>query len=205
MGRAQRNNHEIATYTGGFFDILDPESHEYKIEDIAHSLALTNRYGGHTSAPYSVAQHCVLASYMDVGIKPIYLLLHDAAEAYLVGDVASPQKRLLYVLTGYDENVSINQYKYIEESILYWIGRSFGLSALAEKTKSAEVKKADLLLLVTEVRDLMHPNWDIFKKMWAKEIEPLASAIRPWRWDYAERRFLERFHQLMDRGGIQCR
>ena len=49
----------IRTFTGKVFDlkILDPDS--ICIDDIAHALAYTPRFGGHLPQPYSVAQHSV--------------------------------------------------------------------------------------------------------------------------------------------------
>ena len=75
-----------------------------RIEDIAHSLAIQNRFIGHTAHPYSIAQHCIncvyAASEEYASIREDYefklcLLLHDAAEAY-IGDIISPVKKLLY-------------------------------------------------------------------------------------------------------------
>ena len=64
------------------------------IEDITSALSKICRFGGHSSAFYSVAQHsCIVMS-----LGPAYIcreaLLHDAAEAYL-GDVIKPLKNIL--------------------------------------------------------------------------------------------------------------
>lgn len=56
----QRRGDFICTYTGRKFYPLDPRPEDVCIEDIAHALALVNRFGGHTRVPYSVAQHSVL-------------------------------------------------------------------------------------------------------------------------------------------------
>ena len=73
------------------------------IPDIARSLALTNRWGGHTLYPFSVAHHSLLvARYLAFGqaVKKRALalqgLLHDAAEGYY-GDVAGPLKQVWWM------------------------------------------------------------------------------------------------------------
>lgn len=66
------------------------------IEEVAHSLALINRFTGHTHRPYSVAEHSLLVLHIAriEGASPaaqMAALLHDAHEAF-VGDVSSPVK-----------------------------------------------------------------------------------------------------------------
>ncbi len=50
------------TYTGRMVSLLDPKPEDICIEDVAHHLAIVNRFGGATREPYSVAQHAVLVS-----------------------------------------------------------------------------------------------------------------------------------------------
>lgn len=66
------------------------------IHEIAHSLAQINRFTGHASRPYSVAEHSLLVAdlaRMAGASHSVQLaaLLHDAHEAY-TGDVSSPVK-----------------------------------------------------------------------------------------------------------------
>jgi hypothetical protein len=49
----------IQTRTGKMFNIKHPDPDMIDLRDIAAALAKTNRFGGHTREPYSVAQHCV--------------------------------------------------------------------------------------------------------------------------------------------------
>lgn len=88
------------TYDGRKFRYDDVTANEYALEDIAHHLAMTNRYGGACVYPFSVAQHsCALAQALhDMGqpaTVSLYALFHDAAEAY-VGDVRTPLKDHMY-------------------------------------------------------------------------------------------------------------
>lgn len=87
----------IRTSTGRVVAIDDPvwclRNGQVCIEDIAHALAYTNRFGGHARDAYTVAQHCVRAYHLaDHGDK-FWALMHDAPEAYM-GDLVSPLKRL---------------------------------------------------------------------------------------------------------------
>jgi hypothetical protein len=87
----------IQTHSGIAFDLVNPTVDMVRIEDIAHALARINRFTGHTSRPYSVAEHSLLVSDWLAATFPnsnlaFQGLMHDAAEAY-VGDVSSPVKR----------------------------------------------------------------------------------------------------------------
>lgn len=90
--------HLLETYTGRFFDYANPQPEQINLRDIAHSLALTCRYGGHCSTFYSVAEHSVLVSRLLEGSSAqrfrVAALLHDAHEAYL-GDLPTPLKNAI--------------------------------------------------------------------------------------------------------------
>lgn len=145
-----------ATYSGGRFDIMNPREKDVSIDDIAHALSLTCRYNGHCTHFYSVAQHSLLVTRVYgelVADKPelrddprgyLCALLHDAAEAY-VGDVISPIKLAVPAIEEIEGNV--------REVIL----RTFDLHRTWDNDHVAEaVHKADLVLLATEARDILH-------------------------------------------------
>lgn len=90
----------IETYTGGDFDLFDPDPADVRLADIAAGLAHTCRFGGHSRQFYSVAQHSLFVS-REFSTPRLQLLglLHDAAEAY-VGDVPRPMKA---ALDGFEE------------------------------------------------------------------------------------------------------
>ena len=90
----------IQTFTGRQFWPLEPRADEIFIEDIAHHLSNLCRFTGACRSFYSVAQHSVLVSLCaPPGENPLWGLLHDASEAYLI-DVARPVKRSA-ALVGY--------------------------------------------------------------------------------------------------------
>lgn len=87
----------MLTYTGKTFYPYAPKKDDICIEDIAHSLALQCRFGGHTTAFYSVAEHCLNVAalmqrdkYSDQDI--LAALLHEAAEAYFQDMLRCHQK-----------------------------------------------------------------------------------------------------------------
>jgi hypothetical protein len=86
------------THTGRLFDYADPRPDQIDIDDIAHALSLTCRFGGHTGVFYSVAQHALLVRHLVIEAGYVELahaaLHHDSHEAYL-GDVPTPLKRML--------------------------------------------------------------------------------------------------------------
>ncbi len=90
---------EIETFTGRFVNTKWPDPKTIVLEDIAHALANTCRFGGHTKTFYSVAEHAVLVSrrveeVFDIRWLAMAALHHDDAEAYLL-DVPRPMKPLL--------------------------------------------------------------------------------------------------------------
>jgi len=118
----------IQTYTGRIFYPFDPKPEDIDIEDIAHALSFTCRFGGHSKQYYSVAQHCVHVSMHSSKEHALWGLLHDADETYLT-DVPKPIKP---GLVGF---------KAIQESILKAVAERFDLCW----PMPAEVKAVDCL------------------------------------------------------------
>lgn len=83
----------ISRQDGKLVNILNWDVTEMPIEEIAHNLANTNRYGGAQPTPVSVALHSILVSYMVPESYAYEALMHDATEAF-VGDVMHPIKAL---------------------------------------------------------------------------------------------------------------
>lgn len=99
-------NTSIRTYTWQFVDPLKMDPSTISVADIAHALALTNRWGGHSRVPFSVAAHSLCVEYLTrMELRPgndfsdrgqnssacRWALLHDATEAY-IGDMPKPIK-----------------------------------------------------------------------------------------------------------------
>lgn len=166
----------LQTRSGDFLDFRNPDPDTIHIEDIAHALALTCRYNGHTPYPYSVAQHCVLASRMAPPGLELEALMHDAQEAY-VGDMPSPLKKML------------PGYQVVEDMVEYVIRKKYGLSSGG---MSRAVKEIDTRMLATEAAAFKFKLW-----VSIKNVEPYpALPIVQWDWTFAKRKFLERFEEL---------
>lgn len=86
----------IRTASGRVIHIGSPEDciEDIVSSDIAHGLSHYCRFGGHTVRYYSVAQHCCICHDLATPPDKLWLLLHDAPEAYM-GDLVSPLKRLM--------------------------------------------------------------------------------------------------------------
>jgi hypothetical protein len=169
----------IRTFTGKQFFWNTVETNEFCIEDIAHALSMNCRWTGHTKEFYSVAQHCVLASWYVAAPHSLAALLHDAAEAY-IHDTPSPLK-------WYLKDKGFTAFSDLEKRVDRAIFKAFGL----EYPRDPAVKMVDMRLLATEHRDLMPRD-----KERTYMDPPYAEKITPWSWHSAERLFLERFHEL---------
>lgn len=173
----------IQTSAGYRFDLVNPTWGTVNPLDIAHALSLINRFGGHTSRGYSVAQHSVFVSQNVQPENALHGLLHDAHEAY-VGDITRPLKHLLG-----------HRIREIESRIDTAIFERFGLSWT--ETAKADVFKADLLALSTEAHHLLGhgiDEWD-----WPNGIrpKPLDYFGPIWSPDMAESMFLRRLEHLI--------
>lgn len=165
----------IQLHSGIDFHFLDPDPEDINIYDIAHTLSLLCRFGGHCTEFYSVAEHSVRCSLIIDPEHAFEALMHDATEAYLV-DMPRPIKN---VLKGYRD---------IESRLDKVIRTKFGLP----KTMTDPVKFIDDTMLATERRDLMPP----MATPWVWLPKPDESKIDPWSPKYAKTRFLERFNEL---------
>ena len=167
----------IMLASGRYFDLEDPESSEFGIEDIAHALAHICRYTGHCRTFYSVAQHSVLVSRVVPPEHGFAGLMHDAAEAF-IGDVAKPLKLLL------------PDYKLIEDRIEAVVFARFGLPSKLPQC----VKDADRVLLRTEQRDLM--GADGHQWSFTADTKPMLECIAPLPPGEAKHLFLARYAAL---------
>lgn len=169
----------IQTYSVNFYP-LDPREDDIDIETVAHALSNLCRFGGHCNEFYSVAQHCVLCSYVAPNEFKLEALLHDASEAYLV-DIPRPIKRML------------PDYQSMEQGVEKIIASKFGLPF----PMSPVIKEIDNRMLVTEANALLHTRcgawWlaDYYPKMYDMQIIPMNPNM-------AEQEFLRCYNEYAD-------
>lgn len=169
----------IETYTGRPFFPLHPDPKDVSIIDIAHAQSNQCRYSGHTTWFYSTAQHCcLLADYVEKQMKGtpldcLQILMHDAAEAYLV-DIPRPVKQFMPEFRVWD--IAINN------CIRSWLG-------LENESIPTWQDDIDSRIIVDERAQIMSDSGND----WGHNLEPLGIEIAPWFPYIAEQQFLMRY------------
>ena len=164
----------IRLHSGGKFHFLKPRAKEVNIKDVAWNLSHICRFTGATKKFYSVEQHsCLVCDILPDEFKPEGLL-HDGPES-TISDLNSVLKSLL------------PEYKVVECRIEKVFAKKFNLRF----PFPPEVKIADLVLLATEMRDLM-PGKDYESLPY----EPLPKKIVPWSIEKSRKEFMKRFNHL---------
>lgn len=167
----------VSTFSGNRFYPLAPRIDRVAIEDIAHGLAYQCRFNGQTCDFYSVAQHSLVVASLVPPDMRLAALLHDAAEAYL-GDMVKPLKVLL------------PEFAAIEEKVSAIIAATFRI----DFSDYGPIKKADLIALATEKRDLMPHS--VERWAYLDDIRALPAPIVPMSPGAAKRAFLDEFARL---------
>jgi hypothetical protein len=145
----------MQTIGQGVFSFTSPEnSTRITPYVIAHSLARTPRFRGHSRHAWFVSEHsllvahigdCLLRSSTERALARPYLLLHDAHEAIL-GDMVAPLKRYIRDYKGFD-------FADLELQVDLKVRDDFGLFRHPPSWVLSLVKEADLYALKME-RDL---------------------------------------------------
>jgi len=179
----------IQTYTGKKIYPLRARVEDVDIRDIAHALALKCRFNGHCREFYSVAEHALRVSKLLAAQSPklaLWGLMHDAAEAYLP-DLGGPIKKAFHI---HHVDETTESFDAAEDRLLATIAEALGFARIDYEA----LREADLVLLVTEARDLLGTppeSWDLKERPLVAKIVPMTSAE-------AESAFLAQFHLLMN-------
>ncbi|MGL4966129.1 MAG: hypothetical protein ACRC67_33220 [Inquilinus sp.] len=180
----------LPTITGRPFLLLDPDPRSIDIDDIAEALALAKlcRFTGRPRSFYSVAQHSgVVHDMLSLNARP-YGLLHDAHEAY-IGDWSTPVKEWVRALVGPEAWAKIEA---AVDRLDATIHRTAGLAWPPPPGVAEAVRKADLIALATEKRDLITPDGP----EWTPLPPPRARTVIAQPWPRAHNDFLARFDAL---------
>ena len=180
-------NDAIVTFSGRMIRPLSPDPAQIDLEDIAHALSNQCRFTGHTREFYSVAQHSVLVSYECDPEDALWGLLHDATEAY-VSDICRPVKRFTEWGKAYED---------VEVELMRAVGDAFDLPDLKPDdyglSMPSSVKRADDLLLRTEMRDLMPDGVED-----TLPGDTLEGELVCWTPKDAKLAYLERFYEITE-------
>jgi len=185
------------TFTGKHIDPTDLRHEDICIEDIAHALALCNRFAGHSKKPISVAQHSVYVvrvvekdPFAQAKWIRLQALLHDAAEAYL-GDITRWIKRTAF----------LDGYRLLEHEVQSRIYQRFDLPMSLHPS----ITKADRVMVRFEARkafgkdfviDEHHGPGDGEFPAMTKEEEDLVGHWSFWDWKWSEQLFLDYFRMI---------
>ncbi len=174
------------TLTGLHWYPFSPRVEDVRFDDF-QALARINRYGGHTLRDgYTDAEHGVrCARYLRrLGAPPLVCfagLHHDTHEAFPPGDQMGPflramSDRAACALLGLTP-AAFDGVAAIILRAKTVVREALGIAAVfADPERAALVKRADMVLLATERRDLMADG----PVAWGSMPEPLAERIHPW-------------------------
>lgn len=195
----------ILTTTGRQHQLTGPKvfapGNVPSLREIAHSLAQINRFTGHCSRPYSVAEHSLLVadiaktSFRASPAVQLAALMHDAHEC-ITGDVSSPIKQVLGAVWAEFEDAQ-------QTNLL----TQYGLADIFEE-HHALIKSCDLMALATERRDMLpfdvdrHAPWPILDTpgnevfLSGTDLNDLSRSMKTWaRWAW---KFEQSAADLMD-------
>lgn len=177
---SRRDSDWSQSFSGGRIFAWDPRESDLDIRDIAMGLREPRFCSQTVCGPlYSVAEHSVRASRIVPREWALAALMHDGHE-YALKDVPTPVKR----------RPEMRPYVEACDRLQNVINRWLGLPL--DSHEHPEVKKADIVMLATEKRDLMAAP----PVPWSNLPAPLTEKIVPWDTDTAAHRFIERFYEL---------
>ena len=155
--------------------LLAPDASGLPISDISLCLASQPRWGGAARPWYSVAEHSVMVSQLVPSHLAYAALMHDCEE--FLGDWPSPVK----VMLGRD--YVMKRMQPVKDALRRWFGF---------QDDKPEIKRADLICMATELRDLLPSAWID----WGHLPPPHPNKIVPVGPERANSLFLERFEEL---------
>jgi hypothetical protein len=199
----QRSEATMQMFSGGAFDLMNPQAADVNLSDCAHAIARINRYNGHFGAPfYSVAQHSWLTGAIAQLVAPdqeMACVLHDVPEA-IFGDMTTTVKRF-FRLSG--AGAALDKLERGVEKVV------FERLAYGSKVRKNVLNAIDLYALQLERKSFMRPCREAL--IWSEESiqsgidgglsktdqvtlgVTFSKPLKPWPPSVAERMFLEAY------------
>lgn len=186
-------------------DLLAIKPSDIDFGSIAEHLAKEKRYNGATpGVEYAVADHLSIGSdaILAAGgseLEAAYFHLHDAQEGIWKDD-PTPKKRAIAERIAERCGVLAEEIMTVLAGIIdehdAAIHQAAGLPWPVPDEIKRVVKRYDVIMFVTEWRDLMHglphPNWAPYAG-----VQPLAERIQPRSWAHARAAWLLRANKLL--------
>lgn len=98
----------ITLASGKTMNLFEPKVEDIRIMDIAYGLSHKGHFSGQTKKFYSIAEHSIICVELEeklkLGVDKVYLLFHDANEAYLP-DMIKPLKNRIEAWSGLEATV----------------------------------------------------------------------------------------------------
>lgn len=178
--------------SGRVFSMLAPTWQMFTVDDVAHHLALTNRWACATRDPYSVAQHSMLVASMVPSGLQAAAMLHDVHE-FVIGDRTRPFKQIMP-----------------PEIRSWWNGIANAIDRAACEAFGVDhallshhlIKIADMVALAAEGRDLVANFREHVEIPHTNSGDPLpdcshVSEIHPWPWERARDEYRTHLTRLL--------
>lgn len=191
----------LQTGTSRAFDLLHPTAAMVDLDIVvAEGLARQPRWLGQPrSAPFSVAQHCVMgadALWRETGRDDIAaaFLLHDAHEAY-IGDIATPVAQALAQLGGAQVPRAI---AWLKQRIDRATHEAAGLPFPLDPEVAQAVKVMDLRMARTEFNHLLgEPARPLDAALAAARPIRLVGKLKAWPWPDAADQYRARLRRYL--------
>lgn len=171
-------------------DLLALTSEDFQMADIGARLARINRYAGATKWPYSVATHSVLVSYL---AEPWFAragLLHDIPEAFGIGDLIAPIKRL----EGFES------YRKLEDQLIAQLVPAFPALALnkcdAVRWADERAYQLECLYLCGKWPEDPHTRWTPSTPTWREHELATFFLSAEFSWRDSRDTFMARYREL---------
>lgn len=170
-----QNRYKVRLIDGILYDPWHPSGTPPLPETVAHGLTRLNRYGGHTTRPYSVCEHSLLvAAYVACNgsnneafknaVKAIYEYSRPDLAMDLAFSVGNPHHALLGLIHDAPEgcglvdlpgpvlrHVEMSEYKWAHVRCFNWLLRGWGLTGIDTPEAHEIVKAADVSILGAEM------------------------------------------------------